>query len=320
MLIHTWRHINRHGEVIGEIRRYQGRKSKVRDVCCHLASAAGFQPGFPSEVGESENALPLFGLQTIVGNTRPLYVTRDLKAQAALAGLGMQVVAPLPVDRAIDRSRWTDISDMELVCLVHDNTSAEEKYAREIALALFKQPRPPDKLRVHNLPKSSVESGVIEWLTNQAELSSWNGYEDLSNHPAKAALVVRFLKVVRDNLLNDPDGWIHSIPLVAGQQERGASKGSSIIRESNPRVPSTAVESIATADNSPGRERSVSGPEPLVPLEANVRRMPYMPIEPTRLLDSDLFALSTGDEFKAAVALWCKAWLQVPAGSLPSGL
>lgn len=43
-----------------------------------------------------------------------------------------------------------------------------------------------------------------------------------------------------------------------------------------------------------------------------------MPLDVVRLLDSDLFALSTGDEFKAAVALWAKAWTQVPAGSLPN--
>ncbi len=42
-----------------------------------------------------------------------------------------------------------------------------------------------------------------------------------------------------------------------------------------------------------------------------------MPIDTVRLLDSDLNALATGDEFRAAVRLWCKAWHQVPAGSLP---
>jgi uncharacterized protein YdaU (DUF1376 family) len=36
-----------------------------------------------------------------------------------------------------------------------------------------------------------------------------------------------------------------------------------------------------------------------------------------RLMASELMALSTGDEFKAAVALWCRAWKQRPAGSLP---
>lgn len=57
--------------------------------------------------------------------------------------------------------------------------------------------------------------------------------------------------------------------------------------------------------------------DPLVPADCDLRGMPFMPLEVGRLLDSDLFALSTGDEFKAAVALWCKSWTQLPAGSLP---
>lgn len=58
--------------------------------------------------------------------------------------------------------------------------------------------------------------------------------------------------------------------------------------------------------------------EPLVPAEVNLRGLPWMRLDTSRLLDSDLFALSTGEEFKAAVALWCKSWTQEPAGSLPT--
>jgi hypothetical protein len=43
-----------------------------------------------------------------------------------------------------------------------------------------------------------------------------------------------------------------------------------------------------------------------------------MPLDVIRLIDSDMFAETTGDEFKAAVALWCKSWTQVPAASLPN--
>jgi hypothetical protein len=57
---------------------------------------------------------------------------------------------------------------------------------------------------------------------------------------------------------------------------------------------------------------------PLVPADVNLRGLPWMRLDTTRLLDSDLFALSTGDEFKAAVALWCKSWTQLPAASLPT--
>lgn len=58
-------------------------------------------------------------------------------------------------------------------------------------------------------------------------------------------------------------------------------------------------------------------PDPMVPPEVNLRGLPWMRLDTSRLMDSDLFALSSGDEFKAAVALWCKAWSQSPGGSLP---
>lgn len=58
-------------------------------------------------------------------------------------------------------------------------------------------------------------------------------------------------------------------------------------------------------------------PAPMTPPDCDLRGLVYMPLDVTRLLDSDLMALSTGDEFKAALCLWLKAWGQVPAASLP---
>lgn len=57
---------------------------------------------------------------------------------------------------------------------------------------------------------------------------------------------------------------------------------------------------------------------PLTPPDCDLRDFAFMPLDAARLLDSDLFALSTGDEFKAALSLWCKAWMQIPAGSVPN--
>jgi uncharacterized protein YdaU (DUF1376 family) len=58
-------------------------------------------------------------------------------------------------------------------------------------------------------------------------------------------------------------------------------------------------------------------PEPLTPADCDLRGLEFMPLDTVRLIDSDLFAISTGEEFKAALALWCKSWSQVPAASLP---
>ena len=62
----------------------------------------------------------------------------------------------------------------------------------------------------------------------------------------------------------------------------------------------------------------MSLPEPLVPQEVDLRGLTFMPLDVARLRDSDLAIEATGDEFRAAVLLWCASWGQVPAGSLPN--
>lgn len=59
-------------------------------------------------------------------------------------------------------------------------------------------------------------------------------------------------------------------------------------------------------------------PEPPVPQNLDLRDFEYIPLGAQRLRDSTLARKSTGDEFRAAVLLWCSAWHQVPAGSLPN--
>ena len=59
-------------------------------------------------------------------------------------------------------------------------------------------------------------------------------------------------------------------------------------------------------------------PPPPVPADLDLRDFPFMPLDVLRLRDSNLTTLATGDEFKAAVLLWCAAWHQVPAGSVPN--
>lgn len=58
-------------------------------------------------------------------------------------------------------------------------------------------------------------------------------------------------------------------------------------------------------------------PEPMVPAECDCAGLPFMPLEHARLTSSDFTGLTTGDEFKAGVILWCASWSQRPAASLP---
>ena len=56
---------------------------------------------------------------------------------------------------------------------------------------------------------------------------------------------------------------------------------------------------------------------PLVPQDCDLRDFPFMPLDVLRLRDSELALKATGEAFRCAVLLWCAAWHQVPAGSLP---
>ncbi len=57
---------------------------------------------------------------------------------------------------------------------------------------------------------------------------------------------------------------------------------------------------------------------PPVPSDADLRHFPNMPLEVARLRDSDIASVGDPEVFRCAVMLWCAAWHQVPAGSLPN--
>lgn len=58
-------------------------------------------------------------------------------------------------------------------------------------------------------------------------------------------------------------------------------------------------------------------PPPPVPADADLTHYDDMPLEVRRLRDSGIAGEPNAEVFRCAVLLWCVAWHQVPAGSLP---
>jgi hypothetical protein len=59
-------------------------------------------------------------------------------------------------------------------------------------------------------------------------------------------------------------------------------------------------------------------PEPFVPANTDVSNLAGFMLNVEHLLASELVATSSPEECWAALMLWCRAWKQVPAGSLPN--
>ena len=58
-------------------------------------------------------------------------------------------------------------------------------------------------------------------------------------------------------------------------------------------------------------------PDPLTPLECDLRSYTWMKIDITRLLTSETWIMGTAEQKVACFTLWAKSWHQVPAGSIP---
>lgn len=59
-------------------------------------------------------------------------------------------------------------------------------------------------------------------------------------------------------------------------------------------------------------------PDPPIPAAIDLRTFDDMPLDVRALRDSDTAAEVTDQAFRAAVMLWCSAWHQIPAASLPN--
>jgi|SRR5215472_2213172 len=60
-------------------------------------------------------------------------------------------------------------------------------------------------------------------------------------------------------------------------------------------------------------------PDPPLGRDVDLREMfSYLPLDVAQLRDSDTWTIATGDEARACIMLWCYAWHQVPAGSIPN--
>lgn len=62
---------------------------------------------------------------------------------------------------------------------------------------------------------------------------------------------------------------------------------------------------------------STNLPDPPVPADADLRHFDRMPLDLQALNNSETWAVADGWASKALINLWCRAWHQVPAGSLP---
>ena len=58
-------------------------------------------------------------------------------------------------------------------------------------------------------------------------------------------------------------------------------------------------------------------PDPLSPVDCDLRSFPFMPLDIARLFNSEFHAMADDTAWRAGLTLWLKSFHQVPSGSIP---
>lgn len=202
--VYAWPHMH-NGTEIGEIRRYlvteKGKTRKV-DIPYYNQDGNGWKKGVP----ENWERFPLFGLETFVDVQRPVIVCEGQKKQRAWAGLGYQVVAALCGAKSADYADWSPLKGARRIWYAPDNDQPGEDFAQEV-WSILRKFEPVDQ-QVIRLPGLKQKGDLCDWLKLQPELSDWNEYDPLEQHPAHTVIKERLAQTLRDNIRPIPGDWV----------------------------------------------------------------------------------------------------------------
>lgn len=202
--IYAWPHIV-DGTIIGEIRRYVKDNGKKSDIPCYTPAEVGFAAGIPDYL----KPLKPFGLDSVTHLSELIIVCEGQKTQTAWATLGFQAVTSILGGSNAKGTDWSVLRSAKQICFCPDNDSAGEKYVREICGILSDT---QSEKWVCRFPGLVDKGDVCDWLKAQPELSNWNEYDPLTDHPKQQQIFGRLVGEVLNNRRPVPSDWLINWP------------------------------------------------------------------------------------------------------------
>ena len=200
-----WEYKTKDGHVVGHVVRLEDEcepsSSKTRKRIVPFFEPSG-QSGIPTHLPKQHR---LYGLETVMNGSDPLYIVEGEKCAFALHGLGLQAVTSLGGSAQANLADWSVLQGAERIYILPDNDEAGSKYAEHVFQHVRQFKRRPE-VKVVRFPFHE-KADVCDFLTNQAELNGWNGLSSLRQHPARATFRARFVRYVTDHAEPVPAAW-----------------------------------------------------------------------------------------------------------------
>ncbi len=200
-----WEYKTKDGHVVGHVVRLEsevelgGSKSR-KQIVPHFKENG--QSGLPDDLPGEQR---VYGLETVTDFSQPVFIVEGEKCAFALQGLGLQAVTSLGGCGQVGLADWSGLKEAERLYLLPDNDEPGRKYAETV----YRQLRGTNASAEIKLLRFTPfeKADVCDFLAALPELSDWDGFTSLRDHPGREAARAAFERYLTANTEPAPADW-----------------------------------------------------------------------------------------------------------------
>lgn len=201
--VKRWPYKTGNGQVIGYTARLEeqisGSKSR-KQIIPHFHNNGA--SGIPDTLLAQHR---IYGLDSVLNLSNPIFIVEGEKCTHALHGLGFQALTSLGGCKQGHLADWSVVVGAKCIYLLPDNDDTGREYARNI-LQHIKGVNPA--ITVKLLQFTQYPKGdICDFLKTHPTLHGWNELDDLHGHPQRQELSEYFKNYLQNNTEDIPAEW-----------------------------------------------------------------------------------------------------------------
>ncbi len=198
-----WLYRTRDGHTVGHVVRLEeelGDSKPGKQIIPYFKG--NDQPGIPEDMPDEYR---IYGLESVTDYALPVFTVEGEKCASALHGLGLQAVTSLGGSGQVNLADWSSIQEAAYIYILPDNDEAGLKYAYNVYRRI-KAFRNLAEIKLVRFPVCE-KADVCDYLKTIPELSDWNEFDDLREHPDRETAKAILQRYLETNSEPVPSAW-----------------------------------------------------------------------------------------------------------------
>jgi 5S rRNA maturation endonuclease (ribonuclease M5) len=204
-----WPYRTRDGLVVGHVTRLEANSGQDGSKPNKQIIPAFFengQNGIPDEMPKEHR---IFGLETVIDFSEPIFIVEGEKCAFALQGIGYQAVTSLGGSGQAKLADWSAIREAKKVYILPDNDKPGLDYAYKV-FRKIKTLNPVIEIKLVRFPIGE-KTDVCDFLKSLPPLMDWNELDCLREHQHCNSVSSAFQTYVDEHEETAPASWLFHV-------------------------------------------------------------------------------------------------------------